>query len=466
MASVADLLRTEAARLRPGDRLPSSRALVARLGVSPVTVSRALARLAAEGLVVTRPGSGTFVAERPRGVRARRPADHGWQAVALGDRAVDPGGVAALLTPPPEGVIAMGGGYLPASLQPLQALATAAARAARRPDAWERPPLAGIGGLRAWFARAVGGEITPADVLITGGGQQAIGIALRAMLAPGAPLLVESPTYQGVLSAARAAGLHTVPVPVDGSGVRPDLLADAFAMTGARAFYCQPTFHNPTGAVLSPDRREQVLSVARAAGAFVIEDDFARHLAIEPAPPPLAADDPDGRVVHISSLTKAAAPSLRIAALIARGPVAERLRALQVVDSFFPARHLQETALDLVSSPAWERHRRTVRAALRERRDALAAALARELPGLAFESPRGGQHLWARLPDGVDDVALADAALCEGVVVNAGRPYFPAEPDGAYLRIGYAMAASVAELAEGVRRLARALDGYSLGARR
>ncbi|WP_241661543.1 PLP-dependent aminotransferase family protein [Thermomonospora catenispora] len=466
MAAVADLLRAEAVRRRPGDRLPSSRALVARLGVSPVTVSRALARLAAEGLVVTRPGSGTFVAERARAARPRRPVDHGWQAVALGDRAVDPGGVAALLTPPSEGVIAMGGGYLPASLQPLRALAAAAARAARRPDAWDRPPPAGIDGLRAWFARTVGGEVAPADVLVTGGGQQAIGIALRAVLPPGAPLLVESPTYQGVLSVARAAGLHTVPVPVDGSGVRPDLLADAFAMTGARAFYCQPTFHNPTGTVLTPERREQVLSVARAAGAFVIEDDFARHLAIDPAPPPLVGDDPDGRVVHISSLTKVVAPSLRIGALIARGPVAERLRALQVVDSFFPSRHLQETALELVSSPAWERHRRAVRVALRERRDAVAAALARELPDLAFELPRGGQHLWVRLPEGVDDVALADAALREGVAVNAGRPYFPAEPDGAHLRIGYSRVASVAELAEGVRRLARALEGYSLDARR
>ncbi|SEG61541.1 DNA-binding transcriptional regulator, MocR family, contains an aminotransferase domain [Thermomonospora echinospora] len=425
--------------------------------VSPVTVSRALARLAAEGLVVTRPGSGTFVAERPRPARAPRPADHGWQAVALGDRTVDPAGLTGLLTAPPEGIIPLGCGYLLASLQPLQALATAAARAARRPDAWERPPLAGIDGLRTWFARAIGGQITPADVLITDGGQHAITIALRALLPPGAPLLVESPTYQGALAVARAAGLHTVPVPVDDEGVRPDLLADAFAMTGARVFYCQPTFQNPTGAVLTGERRRQVLAVARAAGAFVVEDDFARHLGVEPAPAPLAADDPDGRVVHIASLTKASAPSLRIAALTARGPVAERLRAVQVVDSFFPSRHLQETALELVSSPAWERHRRTVRTALRDRRDALAAALARELPELRFEPPGGGMYLWVRLPDGVDETTLVEAAWREGVLVNPGRPCFPAEPDGPHLRISFGMAASEAELAEGVRRLARAL---------
>src|SRR5690606_25451119 len=140
-------------------RLPSSRALVERHRVSPVTVSRALGLLAAEGLVVTRPGSGAFTAERPPA--SAEPADVGWQAVALGDRSVDAAGVSWLLTPAPDGVIALSGGYLHPSLQPVRALATAAARAARRPDAWEVPDPAGIPGLRAWFARTVGGAVSP-----------------------------------------------------------------------------------------------------------------------------------------------------------------------------------------------------------------------------------------------------------------------------------------------------------------
>jgi DNA-binding transcriptional MocR family regulator len=108
-----------------------------------------------------------------------------------------------------------------------------------------------------------------------------------------------------------------------------------------------------TGTVLSPQRRTAVLGIARAAGAFVVEDDFARRLAHADSPPlplPLAADDPDGIVVHVRSLTKAASPSLRIGPLPARGPV-ERLRAIQVVDSLFVPRPLQETALELVGSP-------------------------------------------------------------------------------------------------------------------
>jgi DNA-binding transcriptional MocR family regulator len=457
IATLAAELRSTVAGLRPGDRLPSSRALMARHRVSPVTVTRAIGLLSAEGLVVTRPGSGTYVAERARtGRSGSSDLAFAWQTVPLADRTVDAGGVVALLSPPPDGVIALSGGYLAPELQPVRALATAAARAVRRPGAWERPPLYGLRGLREWFARTAGGDVTAADVTITGGGQAAVTLALRALLPPGAPLLVESPTYPGAVDSARAAGLRPVPVPVDEEGLRTDLLADAFAASGARAVYCQPTFHNPTGAVLAAGRRAHVLDVARAAGAFVIEDDFARHLAIDAPPPPLISADREGRVVHISSLTKATAPSVRVAAVAARGPVAERIRATQLVDSFFVARPLQEAALELVGSPAWPRHLRTVGEALRRRRDTLVSALAAH--GLRpAVLPCGGLHVWAGLPAGADDVAVAEAALRGGVLVSPGRRYFPAEPAGSRLRLSYGSAAGETELADGVARLARAL---------
>jgi DNA-binding transcriptional MocR family regulator len=273
-------------------------------------------------------------------------------------------------------------------------------------------------------------------------------------------------TYQGAIIAARAAGLRPVPVPMDERGVRPDLLAEAFARTGARAFYCQPAFHNPTGTVLAPERRAAVLEAARAAGAFVIEDDFARYLAMSAPPPPLAADDRHGTVVHLASLTKATAPSLRVAGVTARGPVAERLRTHQLVESFCPSRTLQETALELVTSPAWPRHLRAVSAELRARRDALALALAAHLPEAPPASlPEGGMHLWVSLPEGADDVALADAARAHGVTVGAGRPYYPAEPPAPHLRLSYTATPTPDDLAEGVRRLARALDSERSGGR-
>ncbi|MEW2270649.1 MULTISPECIES: PLP-dependent aminotransferase family protein [Streptomyces] len=468
VGELAEQLRRELDRYSPGGKLPASRALVERFRVSPVTVSRALAQLAAEGLVVTRPGAGAFRA-RPRTTEA--PAgDTSWQEVALSadgaadlvPRTVDATGVTVSLAAPPPGVLEFNGGYPHPSLQPERAMAAALARAGRRPGAWGRPPLEGLPELREWFAREIGGAVTAAGVLIAAGGQSALATALRALAPPGAPVLVESPTYPGMLALARAGGLRPVPVPVDRDGVRPELLADAFRATGARVFVCQPLFQNPTGAVLAPGRRAEVLGIARAAGAFVVEDDFVRrlvHADAGPLPRPLAADDPDGVVVHVGSLTKATSPSFRVSALAAHGPVLERLRAIQVVDSFFVPRPLQEAALELVGSPAWPRHLRTLSGELKERRDAMTGALALRLPELALPHiPSGGYHLWARLPEGTDDDAFSAAALRAGVALTPGRPYFSAEPPAPYVRLSFAAVAGLGEITEGVRRLRAACD--------
>ncbi|MDX3754740.1 aminotransferase-like domain-containing protein [Streptomyces mirabilis] len=471
-SSVGDLanqLRSELDRYSPGGKLPSSRALVERFRVSPVTVSRALAQLAAEGLVVTRPGAGAFRAHPRTSVVPA--GDTSWQEVTLSadaatelvPRTVDASGVLASLAAPPPGVVEFNGGYLHPSLQPERAMGAALSRAGRRPGAWSRPPMEGLTELREWFARGIGGAITAAEVLVTAGGQSALTTALKALAPPGAPVLVESPTYPGMLAIARAAGLRPVPVPVDADGVKPDLLADAFTATGARVFVCQPLFQNPTGAVLAPERRAEVVRIAREAGAFVIEDDFVRRLVHEdagPLPRPLAAEDPDGVVVHVSSLTKATSPSFRVSALAARGPVLERLRAIQVVDTFFVPRPLQEAALELVGSPAWPRHLRAVSAELRNRRDTMTAALRLALPELALPHiPSGGYHLWLRLPDGTDESALVFAALREGVAVAPGRPYFSAEPPAGHLRLSFAAVGGTGEITEGVRRLRAACDG-------
>ncbi|QKW05589.1 PLP-dependent aminotransferase family protein [Streptomyces sp. NA04227] len=464
VSELAGRLRVELDRYSPGEKLPSSRALVERHHVSPVTVSRALGQLAAEGLVVTRPGAGAFRAAGPGSAPA--PAgDTSWQELALSadatadavPRTVDASGVLATLAAPPAGVVEFNGGYLHPSLQPERAMANALARAGRRPGAWGRPPVEGVGELREWFARGIGGHVTAAEVLVCAGGQNALTTALRALAAPGSPVLVESPTYPGMLAIARASGLRPVPVPVDTDGVRPELLAEAFRATGARVFVCQPLFQNPTGAVLATERRRRVLALAREAGAFVVEDDYIRRLAHDdcgPLPGPLAAEDTEGVVIHVSSLTKVASPSLRIGCLAARGPVLDRLRAIQVVDNFFVPRPLQEATLELVGSPAWPRHLQSVASELRKRRQTQAATLARLLPELTVTHvPLGGYHLWLRLPDGTDDLALAAAALRRGVALAPGRPYFSAEPPAPHVRLSYAAVAGETEIVEGVERL-------------
>jgi DNA-binding transcriptional MocR family regulator len=137
--------------------------------------------------------------------------------------------------------------------------------------------------------------------------------------------------------------------------------------------------------------------------------------------------------------------------------VLERLRAIQVVDTFFVPRPLQEAALELVGSPAWPRHLRAVSAELRARRDAMTSALRLHLPEFALAHiPSGGYHLWPRLPDGTAEAALTAAALRAGVAITPGRPYFSAEPPAAHLRLSFAAVAGTGEIAEGVRRLSTA----------
>lgn len=454
VARVTQLLLREIAAAGPGARLPSVRALMSRHRLSPVTVQRAVARLVAEGLVEARPGQGTFVAA----AASPPPApDLGWQSIALGPGRGSTQALAELVALPSPGAISLSTGYLPSDLQPAAQLSAAMRRSLARPGVWDRMDVEGLEPLRAWFARETGGGLRARDVIIVPGSQPAITTAFRALALPGEAIAVESPTFVGALAAASAAGLRVVPVPTDREGVRPDLLAEALSVSLARVFYCQPAYANPSGAVLAPGRRREVLEAVRAAGAFLVEDDWARDLGLEadPPPPPLAAADPDGHVVYVRSLTKAAAPGLRVGALAARGAALARLKAARTVEDFYVAGPIQETALQLVTSPSWRRHLRALRASLRQRRDALAAAVRERLGAEALPLlPAGGLHLWVRLPDGVSDEATAARAAQVRVVVSPGRRWFPAEPPGSFLRLTFAGAPP-----EALRRAVQLLAG-------
>ncbi|WP_432546456.1 aminotransferase-like domain-containing protein [Kineococcus sp. SYSU DK004] len=453
VAVVVANLRELARGLPAGARLPSSRRLVAELGVGPVTVQRAVDALVADGTVTTRPGAGTYVARPTR----TSSADTDWQRVALGASPVQAADVVAALSAPPEDVLDMARGYLDAGLQPTTRLAAATARAARRPRAWSMPPHAGLPELRSWFAHQLGADRE--DVLVTPGGQGALSTVLRALVPAGSPVLVAVPGYPGVISLLRSAGLAPVPVPTDADGVRPELLERAFATTGARVLYLQPTYANPDGHVLAAARRRPVLDAAARAGAFVVEDDFARWLGHGPTPPPsLLRDDTDGRVITVNSLTKTAAPSLRVGCVVARGPVLQRITALRVVDDLFVSRPLQEATVELVTGAGWGAHLRALSAALADRVRTLGTALAAELPECTWTPPRGGFSLWLRLPRGADDAEVARRALAEGVAVNPGRHYVVAEEEAAHLRLCVA-GLDAGQVPEAVRRLARAVRG-------
>jgi DNA-binding transcriptional MocR family regulator len=455
-AKVRQALERAIRRAAPGAPLPSVRALVATHHVSPVTVHRVLQTLSREGLLVTRPGAGTFVAAQALPL-ASNERSYAWQTLALGAHRVNSAELVALTASPVTGQIVLSNGYLGESLQPLSLLAAGSARAARRPGTWGRQPPEGIQELRAWFSKHIAAGFRDTETLIVSGGQAALALIFRALASPGDRVLVDSPTYLGAVVAARAAGLIPIPVPTDSRGVLPEALEQAFQTSGAKLYYAQPTYANPSGTCLGPERRKEIVEIAQRREAFVIEDDSFRDLALEgEAPAALASIDAKGHVIYLQSLTKSTAPGIRVAALCAHGAAFERLRAMRSIDDLFVSGPLQETALELVSSAGFQRHLSSVRRTLRERRDALVQALRAIDSAYLANIPTGGLHLWLTLPQGHDDRAFANACAAQGVAVSPGAIWFPAEAPGPFLRLSYGVS-ETSDLCEGARRIARLL---------
>ncbi|MBS4754601.1 PLP-dependent aminotransferase family protein [Nocardioides sp. zg-ZUI104] len=458
---IAAALRDWVRAASPGARLPSTRELVATHRASPVTVQRALRTLSAQGLIETRAGVGTFV----RAVRTLRPADYGWQTAALRSPHSKITAVASALRSAPNDVIALHSGYLDRELLPERLVRAALIRAARSEAAVTRAPASGLPALQSWFAGELAatcrGDVTgpvASDVVVLPGSQAGLSSVFRAVVAPGQALLMESPTYWGAILAAQQAGVRVVPVPSGPQGPDPDELDRAFTESGARVLYAQPTFANPTGAHWSPQRAAEVLQVVRAHGAFLVEDDWAHDFGITAEAAPLASYDDAGHVIYLRSLTKSVSPTVRVAAVIARGPVRERILADRGAESLYVSPLLQAAALDVVTQPGWASHLRTLRRQLHERRDLLVAAVREHAPQAVLEHvPPGGLHLWLRLPDGTDLDLLARRCEAEGLVVAPGTEWFPAEPAGPYLRLNYA-GPQPAAFGEAARILGRSLE--------
>lgn len=425
----------------PGSQLPSNRALTAEHGASPVTVQKAIRQLASLGLVESRPGVGTFV----RAVRQPRPTDFSWQTAVLGAPQTRRTGVSSTQRAAVPDDIALHSGYPGADLLPGRLVRAALARASRSEAALSRSPVAGLPELQAWFASQVAAGapvgITPPsarDVLIIAGSQSGLSSIFRALVGRGQPLLIESPTYWGALLAAEQAGVTLVPVPTGPDGPNPDDVERALAATGARAFYAQPNFANPTGTQWSPETGRAVLDTVRAHGAFLIEDDWAHDLGIDAESQPLVRHDDDGHVIYLRSLTKAVSPALRVAAVIARGPARARILADRAAESMYVSGVLQAAALDVVTQPGWGSHLRGMRQQLGSRRDLLLASLRAQAPQVAVEHvPLGGLNLWVRLPDGTDVDQLVRECETQRLLIAPGTEWFPAEPSGPYIRLNY-----------------------------
>ncbi len=295
------------------------------------------------------------------------------------------------------------------------------------------------------------------DVLVTSGSQQALTLAATALIEPGDRVLVEEPSYLAALQAFALAGAVVVPVACDDEGLDPDAVAAAAAEHGARLLYTIPTFHNPTGRTLPLERRRALAAVAERHGLWLIEDDPYGELRYRGEPLPSLATLPgaDDRTLALSTLSKVAAPGLRIGWV--RTPPALR-RALVIAKQ---AADLHSSTVDQAAAARWlatvdlDAHLELLRGEYGRRRDALLDGLAGALPpGSTHNRPDGGMFVWARLPDGWDSDALLRRALEHDVAYVPGYPFFAGEPDRAALRFSFTTHAPV-EIAEGLARLRR-----------
>ena len=440
-ARIVEHLQTWISRAAPGSRLPSTRALVAEFQASPVTVQKAVSALARQGLVESRPGVGTFV----RAIPAVQASDYGWQTMALGTPLAPLRTTSTALRSAANDAIAFHAGYPDRELLPERLVRAAITRAARGEAALSRPPVGGLPDLQAWFAdeirAATPARFTPPtarDVIVLPGSQSGLSSVFRALVKSGQPLLMESPSYWGAILAAAQVGVQVIPIPSGPDGPDPEVLAQAFDETRARAFYAQPNYANPTGAQWSVERAAEVLAVVRAYGAFLVEDDWAHDFGISSSPRPVVTHDDSGHVVYLRSLTKSVSPAVRVAAVIARGPAHARILADRGAESMYVSGVLQAAALDVVTQPAWHTHLRGLRHQLRARRDLLVTSIREHAPTARIDHvPAGGLNVWIRLPDGTDVDRLAHDCEAAGVIIAPGDEWFPAEPAGPFVRLNY-----------------------------
>ncbi|MGE3269492.1 MAG: PLP-dependent aminotransferase family protein [Chloroflexota bacterium] len=474
-------------RLKPGAKLPSTRALAGMLGLARNTVHSAYDQLLAEGYLDARHGSGTYVAaslpddalqtapagqSRPAAPLTSQPADTADVAGAVGQRLSRWGRRVAeiqpspYLGPAPSLPFDFRHGRPDAANFPLDAWRKIAARQLRqidRDDLWYGP-AAGLPALRAaisdYLGRARGVRCAPEQVIVTTGTQQAIDLMARLLVEVDDAVVVEDPCYPGARRVFEAAGARLLDVPVDEHGLCTDQLPEL----PARLVYTTPSHQYPSGATLPVSRRLDLLRWAEQHDALVIEDDYDSEFRHAGRPlEALQGLDQSGRVAYVGSFSKVLYPALRLGYLVA--PVeliglASEAKRLVDLQTATPG---QELLAELIQGGHFEAHLRRMRRIYRGRRAALLEALARELGPLADIGPSdAGLYLRLVLAEGLDEEAIAREAATRGVAVYPAGPYFARPVARPGLILGYA-ALDEAGIAEGIRRLRQAIDAVRAG---
>jgi GntR family transcriptional regulator/MocR family aminotransferase len=431
-----------AGRIAGGTALPPSRQLAAELRLSRGIVVEAYEQLVAEGYLLSRTGAGTWVAP---GHAAAVAAGHG--------------------TPHPDPPARDPEFDLTPGRPDLAAFPRTAWVSAQRHVLSELPNT-GLGygdpggvlrfreEIAGYLRRVRAADATPDRVVAINGSAHGIALGLQALYERGHRVLaLEDPSADRPRPLMAASGMTLVGVPVDEAG----LVVSELRRTSATVVFAGPAHQYPTGVVLAPSRRAELIAWARAADGMILEDDYDAEFRYDRDPVGCLQGMAPDRVMYLGTTSKSLAPALRLGWAVAPPDLAARLRAIRQ-DSDLGGSVLDHLAMaHLIGTGTYDRHLRTVRRRYRARRDALVTELAAELPHWKVRGVAAGLHVLIDLPPGSDEAALAAAAEARGVRVQPLAPLrFAPGPPG--LVLGYAGLAP-GRLVEAARRLGAVARG-------
>lgn len=434
-------------RVPVGDRMPASRTLAAELRCSRWVVTEAYAQLAAEGWLEGRTGSATRV--RNAGAGGTSPPRSSLRPAPVAVRFdLAPGLPDLRAFPRRRWLDAVRAELATLPFDDLRELDPAGDPRLRRAVA-------------AHLGRVRGAVVTADDVLVLPGVRAGVHLVATALRASGADVIaVEDPGWPRLRDAIRAAGLAPIPIPVDADGLRVDLLPRDGSV---RAVVTAPAHQYPTGTVLTPPRRAQLVSWAQAVDGVVVEDDYDSEFRYDRRPYGVLQALAPEHVVLLGSVSKTLAPALATGWLVAQGAWRTRIGSA-LASPFGPGLMDQRAFASFIESGQYDRHLRAARLRFRRRRDALLAALAVALPRAEVAGSAAGLHLLLRLPDGTDPAAVVAAGARRGLRLSAAAP--TAERVRSYdacLILGYGNLADAA-VDEAVRALAESVREAAVGA--
>jgi DNA-binding transcriptional MocR family regulator len=322
---------------------------------------------------------------------------------------------------------------------------------------------AGAGPLMHWLAERMGqneGRMPAADeILITAGISDALDQICTHLTRPGDTVIVEAPTYHLAVRILQDHDLDIVAAPTDAEGLRVDALEGLVSELDSagkkpKFLYSIPTFHNPTGASLSAARRRALLELAAARNFLIVEDDVYRELGYDaPSPPSLWSSAEDGMLLRMGSFSKSLAPGLRLGWLTGARDTVQKLVRSGLRDSGGGVNHFTAMVVAAFCEAGYFAAQVTsFRAAYRERRDALAAALRAHVPQAEWRVPGGGFFIWGSFPDGRDTTKLKEAAEGRDVTFIPGSRFYVNGKGRSELRLAFSLY-SPDELREAARRL-------------